>query len=392
MPEQMREALESAGVEPVQENRREAMERAFDNLQGEGEESVSGGDAPGYGKKAESDGKEPVVKWSGEKPKPGEHKPIAKEQPLKPLAKGAKPAPQAGKPGAKPGTPDQGEQPVAKANKAPVSWKPEEREHWDKMSPQAQAAVMRREGEISKALNETASARRFGGEFYNIIKPFEHLIRASGVSPLQAVDNLVKTAGGLQTGTAMQKAQIVANIVAAYGVDLRVLDHVLAGKTPPKEAGANDEIMKAIDARLKPVQEFIGEVRGARSASEQRMLQETASEAETFAQDPKNEFFEDLRGDIADLLDLAANRGRAMTLEEAYKLAAAQHPEISKVIKERESAAETARRAQNFDRSRRAASSQPAGNPSGGIGGRSSRQAGESRRDALGRAWDDLST
>jgi len=42
------------------------------------------------------------------------------------------------------------------ALKAPVSWKPEERELWGKMDPAQQAAVIRREREIDEGLRTSA--------------------------------------------------------------------------------------------------------------------------------------------------------------------------------------------------------------------------------------------
>lgn len=393
MPEQMREALESAGVEQP-ENRRDAMERAFDNLSDEGDGGVvRSGES--HTEARTSAKAEPVVKPAEKSAKPI----TSEEEPLKPLAKSAKGAPAAPQGKVAPGKQPAAEaKPVgeAKPSKAPVSWSPAEREHWEGLNPAAKAAVLRREAEITKGLQESASARRFGGEFYNIIKPFEHLIRSSGVTPLQAVDNLVKTAGILQTGTPMQRATTVANICAAYGVDLQLLDQVLAGQAPKEGANGNGagpdpRLLAAIDARMKPVQDFIKSVEGSRSQADAALRQDVQTEAEAFMQSPEAEFFEDVRQDVADLLDLAANRGRQMTLQEAYKLAVAQHPEISKVVAEREQAAQIAARARGFDRSRRASVSQPAGNPAGIGPGRSSASGQESRAQSISRAWDDLS-
>jgi hypothetical protein len=361
----MREAMEEVGL-----GRREAMEKAFDTLSAE-----SGGET----EKPVVETPKEVSKGGKEEPVVKETKPIEKteEKPLKPLKKEAKPEI----------TPKVEETP--KPSRAPGSWKPSLRDKFGKLDPEMQTEILRREAEIGRALNETTAARKFGQEFYNVVRPFEHLMRASGVTPLQAVDNLVKTAAGLQTGTPVQKAQIAANICAAYGIDLRILDQILAGQQPTKETQGNAELMAAIDQRLKPVQDFIGRVESGQQATNDRVMQETAQEAEAFAADEKNEFFEDLRQDIADILDLAANRNRAMSLKEAYDLACQQHPEIRKIVKEREETAATAERAKNYDRSRRATVSESAGTP-GGLG-KSGRGANESRRGSIERAWEDLS-
>ena len=48
--------------------------------------------------------------------------------------------------------------------------------------------------------------------------------------------------------------------------------------------------------------------------------------------DSQNEFYNDVRSDMADLLDMAANRGRQMSMQDAYNTACAAHPQISKVM------------------------------------------------------------
>jgi hypothetical protein len=261
------------------------------------------------------------------------------------------------------------------------------REHWGKIPVEAQEEITRREQEVSKALSTSASARKFNDEFYQTVKPFEHLIRASGVHPLQAVQNLMTTAAGLQTGTPAQRANIIANVIKNYGVDIGILDQILSGQQP-KVGGVPDEVIGAVRREIAPISEFINEVRGGRAASQERLQQEATQTVEAFSSDPKNEFYNDLKDDIADLLDLAASRGREMSLDEAYNRAAAVHPEISKIVSERRTAEAAVNSASSVDRARRAASSQPGGIP-GGMGS-SNRPSG--RREAISAAFDHLST
>jgi hypothetical protein len=89
-----------------------------------------------------------------------------------------------------------------------------------------------------------------------------------------------------------------------------------------------------------------------------------------------NEFYNDVRGDMADLLDMAANRGREMSMEEAYNLACNNHPQISKIMSGRTSQ-------QTVDTKRRAASS-----IQGSPGGAMSKGAPNSTMAALNDAWD----
>jgi hypothetical protein len=53
----------------------------------------------------------------------------------------------------------------------------------------------------------------------------------------------------------------------------------------------------------------------------------------------KAEFLDDVREDMADLLEGAARRGVALTMEEAYDRACHMNPDIRRVLQQRESAA-----------------------------------------------------
>jgi hypothetical protein len=282
------------------------------------------------------------------------------------------------------------EQPQGKTAKAPVSWKPDARAEWGKLSPRVQTEILKRETEVTQALNLSATARKFGQEFYNIIKPYEALIRGSGVTPMQAVNNLVQTAGSLMTGSKAQRAAIVAQLIATYDVDIPTLDATLAGKAVPKEKGNSDEVLRLVEERMKPVNEFISTVQGRQQASQQELMQDVARETNEFAEDPANEFFEDLRDEIADLLEVAARRGRKMTIKEAYDRACQSDPDVSKVLAQRSEAARTAERAKNYDKSRRATVSTTPGIP-GGVG-KAGGGAPVGRRAAIEQALEDLSS
>lgn len=374
---------EGTGGEDKVLDRRSAMESAFDDLAGGKvapdatpdtiDQLTTKEDTSLVGDKKEEqvikpDDKEKVIVDDAKKP-------------LKALSK---------KVGEKTGKVDDGKEKIPTKYRAPGSWKPEEREKWTSIPEDIQAAIIRRESEVSKAFNDTNAARRWSQEFLNIVKPYETLIRSSGATPMQAVSNLMATAAGLQQGTPAQKAGIIARLVGIYGVDLNTLDRVLAGQAPTKEVKQEDAVARMLDQRLKPVMDFIGNVQNTRQNTNRQMQQEVQQTADEFSNDPANEFYDDLREDMADLLETAAKRGRAMTLKEAYDRAATLNPDISKIVSDRAAAAVVKKNAQSLDRSRRAASSQPAGSPGATGVGANKKNVG-TVRSALSAAWDDLS-
>jgi hypothetical protein len=140
------------------------------------------------------------------------------------------------------------------------------------------------------------------------------------------------TASQLTAGSPAKKAQVVQNIINEYGVDITMLDSLLAGQ--PVADDPNAPLLSAIDERLAPITDFMGTVQQGRHEQAQEVTQEASTELGTFQQ-AHSEFYEDLREDMADLMEMATNRGRTMSLDQAYDHAANAHPEIGPILKQR---------------------------------------------------------
>ena len=276
-----------------------------------------------------------------EKPVSEESKagPAGKQAAAKEPLKGAKQPPKAD---AKPSgdaekAPPSKEEP--KKLRAPGSWKPALREKWEALPADVQQEIHRREREIAKGMTETQDSRSFQQEFQNTVAPFANIIAAEGGEPLAVVKNLMTTAATLSHGTPMQKAQTVAAIIANFGIDIQTLDSLLAGNQQAAQghaanvgggtATAEQYIQQAVQRALAPLLQQ-GEARMA------QQREEVDQSIEDFANDPKNEFFEDVRETMADILDMAARRGQKINLQTAYNRAILMHDDISAVVQERQ--------------------------------------------------------
>lgn len=269
--------------------------------------------------------------------------------------------------------------------KAPQSWTPAEREYWGKMPPEAQKAVQRRELEVQHALSRSADSRKFQDSFVRTVQPYAHLIRAQNSTPLQAVNNLMQTAAGLTTGTQPQKAAIIAEIIANYGVDIQTLDDVLSKRPARQNAPAPGDLPAPVAAALRPIHQFMSQAEQQRA----QQLQQINQQAEQVVSQMSEQlpFFEDLREEMADLMEVAASRGRAMTVEDAHRIAVNANPQIKKILDQRERAARQRQDPNKIHRARKAgASIQGAPNGSANGSGKPT-----SRRAALMEAWDELS-
>lgn len=265
--------------------------------------------------------------------------------------------------------------------RAPNSWKPAERESWAKVPAEARAAIVRREKQIEQELSQTANVRKFSNELARIIQPHSANIQAAGTTPLAAIDTLLKTASSLQQGSANQKAEIIANLIHQNAVDIKVLDDILSKRPINQPQGGTQQSPNVPPPWAQPLFSFMNSVEQTRQQHEQQLTESANAEIESASQDLP--FFEDLRLDIADVLESAARRGKVMTLKEAYDRAAALDPEVSKILDQRRLAARQSTDLSGKKRAAKTISGAPSGGKEGG-----GNQKPASRREALAQAWD----
>lgn len=266
-------------------------------------------------------------------------------------------------PGPKSGPKQQGEKP-------PASWRPDVREHWAQLPDTVRSEISRRELEVQRTLQDTAEARKTAEAVMRTIAPYEAFIKAENSSPLQAIDNLMSTAARLRTGTAPELAQMVAGIVNQFGVGrfgpqfIEALDSALAGQTPrvdPQQAA----IDQVLNQKLAPLQGMLTQFQQLQQAQQQQVQQQAVSEVEQFL--TRAEFGNDVREDMADLLEAAQRRGQNMSLADAYKKACMMNDSVRAVLAQRMKAQGAKQTTQAAQRAKAAAVSVSGGAPVGAL-------------------------
>jgi hypothetical protein len=228
--------------------------------------------------------------------------------------------------------------PRQQGEKAPASWRPEIREHWGTLPDPVRAEIQRRETEVARTLQETAEARKTAEAVMKTIEPYQAFIKAENSNPLQAIDNLMGTAARLRTGTAPELAQLVAGIVNQFGTGrfgngfIEMLDSALAGQTP-KQDPQQLAIEQVLNQRLAPMQNMLTQFQQAQLQQQQQATQAAQSEVSTFLQ--RAEFGEDVREDMADIIESYSRRGQSITLQDAYKKACLMNDSVRAVISQR---------------------------------------------------------
>lgn len=273
---------------------------------------------------------------------------------------------------------------VDPTDKAPVSWKPAIRELWANVPPEARAEIKRREQEIERTLNETGVMRRFATDFAQMVQPYQHIIRAQNSTPLQAVDNLMKTAASLATGSPQQKAATIGQIISNYGIDVKELDTYLSQNYNPQTAQFNQQQNQAPPQWAMPMFDWMNRVQQNQQQFEQQQRMQAEQEIQQMQEKP---YFEDLRNDVADLMEIAARNGKILTIQQAYDKALQLDPEISKIVNQRKAAEATKNPGANLAKARKA-SKTVVGAPRGD--GKSTDKP-KTRKEMLSEAWDEAS-
>ena len=277
-------------------------------------------------------------------------------------AKAAEKAKEGIQAGPKSGQPREKADPI---EKAPQAWKPEAREFWNQIPEAARREIMRTEQSIQQTLRDTVEDRRLAGAIKETIRPFEHMMKAEGANPIQAIDNLLTTAARLRTGNVQDVANLVTEIVTQFGTGrfgnqfIQALDGALAGKAPQQQV---DPYVAQMEQRVRQMEQVFQQQQYQQT---QQIEYGAQNEVAQFMQTA--EFGNDLRDEMADIIEMASQRGQALSLQEAYDRACWANPEIRNVLtqrQERERAQQTNQVAQTARRAAASVGGSPAFNAS----------------------------
>lgn len=259
------------------------------------------------------------------------------------------------------------------------------RERWNTLPPEVQQEVLRREREINVGLQTAADARKFHEEFSKVAGPYQQYLQtfANG-NPLEAFGNYLRTATLLRTGSPQEKANAVAAAIREYGIDVTILDTALAAQlkgqpyAPPQGQPGGHQPQPFRDPRVDDMLRM----------REEEMTAAMSEELETFANDPKNEFYQDVRADMADWLEFNAGRGRKVTLQQAYDYAVKNSESVQATLATRKTEAARNAGAQRVAAARQAATGGPG--RAAPASGQPPAKRGESMRDDILGAIDTL--
>ena len=236
--------------------------------------------------------------------------------------------------------------------KAPASWTPQAREKWAGIDPEIKAEIHRRESEAGRVLQQSAQQRQFVDAFERLMQPYEMFIRAENSNPLAAVDNMMRTAAQLRVGTPAAKVDIVAGIIRNFGIDLPMLDQVLAGQQPQGMAQPGQQVQQFHDPRVDQLLAMQQQQAQQAQQFEQQAIQQGLQQ---FA--AGHEFYGDVAGIMADLVEVQTRQGIPVDLEKVYQRACQMHDGVSTILQQRATTQNTGTNRAAVLRAKRAAQS-----------------------------------
>ena len=229
---------------------------------------------------------------------------------------------------AKPVSEDKSEAPPKgqhRIDRPPVSWKKEAKSTWNELPLNVRQEVYRREQQVTQVMQEAAQHRQQAEQFNQVIAPYQARFQQLGAQPVELIGRLLQSEYALATGNKQQTAQFMAKLIKDYDIDINALDAELSGSASPVQQSMPDVqglVQQQIQQALAPILQ-------EREAVRQQEVQQINETVESMSLNPEYPYFDDVRDDMADLIEMKAKKGIYLSLEDAYDMATKVNPDVS---------------------------------------------------------------
>lgn len=213
-------------------------------------------------------------------------------------------------------TKEENTDPLLSQDRAPSGWAPKARERWNEIPEDLRSEILRREEASAKGVRQLQEEVAPMRGFVNTLAPFIQEAASNAMDPAQYIGSVMVTERVLRTGNIDQKFEALLSIADTYKIPLREIINKSAG----------EEILKAPVQQYQLPREIQQELEESRRWRQQQSSQASSNEISQFAKN--NEFFEDVREDMAALLEA----GRATDLKSAYEAAIWANPQTREVL------------------------------------------------------------
>lgn len=171
------------------------------------------------------------------------------------------------------------------------------------LSPEIQKLIDDRESNYHKGQEKYKEAADYGNTFRKVIAPHQEYFDQIGTTADQIIPNLLSVERQLRTADIQTKAELFQKLAYEYGVNLAGVAQL-----------PFDPQMHQLQGERNQLQNELQKIQALQQEQEEQQI---LSEIDEFSQTPGHEYFEDVKQDMAALLD----KGLANGLDDAYTMA-----------------------------------------------------------------------
>jgi len=181
--------------------------------------------------------------------------------------------------------------PEVQAVGAPETWTKEAIAEWATVPPRVQQEILKREADMHSGLAQYKEGYESAKRYDSVVEPYRAVLAAENVDPVELFRNFSGNHYMLTMGQPAQKAQLTANLIRAYGVDLNMLADVLStGPAMPEPVAPEVQELRNELAQIK------GRLTAEDTSRKDALFAQTANEVQTFAAD--HPYFDEVADDI----------------------------------------------------------------------------------------------
>lgn len=213
--------------------------------------------------------------------------------------------------------PQTSDQTVTTGIQTPVSWSAAAKAEFSKLPLAVQEAVAKREMEVSQGFKQYGEKVKAYEAIDKVLEPLRPALQQAGLTADQYISRLRAAEQTLETNP----VEGIKWLAKSYGVDLAQLGQP-QDEAPPEIASLRREVSELRQWREQSVQ-----------STQMALENELKSSIDAFKSDPKNEFFEQVRPVMGQLVA----SGQAKDIPDAYEKAVWMVPEVRQIMLARQS-------------------------------------------------------
>jgi len=195
----------------------------------------------------------------------------------------------------------------------PYGWSAANKAKFAALDPDVQQEVLRREREMEDAKKQWDSKGEQLNRFQALYEPIKDRLTLSGIDQYAYTQALIRADELLRTNP----QQALVQLSQMYGINFPGIQ--------PQQQPYVDPTLSALQQQ---VQQLTQHITSQNTAKEQAEMAEVSGQIAAFREDPKHPYFDNVKDDMALLLE----RGKAKALDDAYEMACRLNPEVWAVM------------------------------------------------------------